>query len=146
MTNLDIARTLDKLAFFMALKEDNEFKINACLKAARSVRDCPQEVEDLLLAGESLTRIDGVGKILAKKIEDLVIFGEIRALTELLREFPETLYEINQIRGVGARTILKIWQEHGIVSMDGLGRHLRGGGRLNLPPHTEQRIREFFVT
>jgi DNA polymerase (family 10) len=145
MTNLDISRTLEKLAFFMALKDENEFKISACLKAARSVRDCPDEVEDLLLAGESLTRIDGVGKILAKKIEDLVIFGEIRALSELLKEFPEKLFEINQIRGIGAKTVRRLWQEHGIVSLEELRRHVHGGGALNVAPAMEQRIRDFLV-
>lgn len=145
MTNLEIAKTLEKLAFFMSLKDENELKIGVCLKAARSIRECTQEVEDLLVAGESLTHIDGVGKLLAKKIEDLVIFGEIKTLSELLREFPEGLYEINQIKGVGAKTILKIWHEHGISCLDALRRHMHDGNHLGLPAAIENRIREYLV-
>lgn len=144
MTNQEIARTFDKVAFFLALKDENEFKINAYSRAAKSIRELTVPVEDLLLAGEDLTRIDGIGKILAQKVEDLVIIGSLKLLDELLVEFPDSLYEITQIKGIGPRTILKIFDAHKICSLDELKRFLQSGEKLAVPAPYETRIKEFF--
>ncbi len=144
MTNQEIGRTFDKVAFFLALKDENEFKINAYARAARSIRELPIPVEDLLLAGEDLTKIDGIGKVLAQKVEDLVIIGSLKILDELLAEFPDSLYEMSQIKGVGPRTILKIFDAHHIRSLDELRRFLQSGEKLSVPAPCECRIREFF--
>jgi DNA polymerase (family 10) len=144
MTNLDIARTFDKVAFFLALKDENEFKIGAYARAARSLRELTVPVEDLLLAGEDLTKIDGIGKVLAQKVEDLVIIGSLKVLDELLAEFPESLFELSQIKGVGPRTIFKIYDAHQIRSLDELKRFLQSGEKLAVAAPYESRIREFF--
>ncbi|MCU0275645.1 MAG: helix-hairpin-helix domain-containing protein [Acidobacteria bacterium] len=143
MTNQEIARAFDKVAFFLALKDENEFKINAYAKAAKSIRELPVPVEDLLLAGEDLTKIDGIGKVLAQKVEDLVIIGSLKILDELLAEFPDSLYEMSQIKGVGPRTILKIFATHRIRSLDELKHFLERGDKLAVPAPYECRIREF---
>jgi DNA polymerase (family 10) len=144
MTNQEIARAFDKVAFFLALKNENEFKISAYARAAKSIRELPVPVEDLLLAGEDLTKVDGIGKVLAQKVEDLVIIGSLKVLEELLAEFPESLFEMSQIKGVGPRTILKIFDTHHLRSLDELKRFLLSGEKLAVPAPYESRIREFF--
>lgn len=144
MTNQEIARAFDKLAFFLSLKDDNEFKISAYTKAAKSIREYPVSIEDMLLAGEDLTRIDGIGKVLAQKVEDLVIIGSLKLLDELLAEFPDSLYEMSQIKGIGPKTILKIFDAHRIKSLDELRRFLLDGEKLAVPSPYEARIKEFF--
>lgn len=144
MTNQEIARSFDKVAFFLAMKDENEFKIGAYSRAAKSIRDLPVPVEDMLLAGEDLTKIDGIGKILAQKVEDLVIIGSLKALEELQAEYPESLYELAQIKGIGPKTILKLFEAHRIRSLDELRHFLLGGGKLAVPAPYESRIREFF--
>ena len=144
MTNQEIARAFDKVAFFMSLKDENEFKIGAYSKAAKSIREYPVSIEDMLLAGEDLTKIEGIGKILAQKVEDLVIIGSLKVLNELLAEFPDSLYEISQIKGIGPKTILKIFDIHKIKSLDELRQFLLNGEKLAVPAPYECRIREFF--
>jgi DNA polymerase (family 10) len=144
MTNQEIARTFDKLAFFLSLKDENEFKISAYTKAAKSIREYPVSIEDMLLAGEDLTRIEGIGKVLAQKVEDLVIIGSLKLLDELLAEFPDSLYEMSQIKGIGPKTILKIFDAHRIKSLDELRRFLLTGEKLAVPAPYEIRIKEFF--
>ena len=144
MTNQEIAHAFDKVAFFLALKDENEFKINAYSRAAKSLRELPVPVEDLLLAGEDLTKIDGIGKVLAQKIEDLVIIGSFKMLDELLAEFPDSLYEMSQIKGVGPRTIFKIFDAHRIRSLEELRCFLQSGEKLAIPAPYECRIKEFF--
>lgn len=144
MTNQEISLSFQKLAFFLSLKNESEFKINAYRKVARCIQKFPLSVEELLLAGLDLTQIPGIGKIIAKKIEDLIIIGEIKPLTELLREFPESLFEISQINGIGPKTILKIYQVHHIRSLAELGDHLRKGNRLTVASSFERKIRKHF--
>jgi len=144
MTNQEIARAFDKVAFFMSLKDENEFKIGAYSKAAKSIREYPVSIEDMLLAGEDLTKIEGIGKILAQKVEDLVIIGSLKVLNELLAEFPDSLYEISQIKGIGPKTILKIFDIHKIKSLDELKQFLQRGEKLSVPVIYESRIKEFF--
>ncbi|HEX7502366.1 MAG TPA: helix-hairpin-helix domain-containing protein [Acidobacteriota bacterium] len=144
MTNQEIARVFDKLAFFLSMKDENEFKIKAYIKAAKSIRDYPVSIEDMLLAGEDLTRIDGIGKVLAQKVEDLVIIGSLKILDELLAEFPDSLYEMSQIKGIGPKTILKIFDAHRLKSLEELRQFLLNGEKLAVPAPYECRIREFF--
>ena len=144
MTNQEIARAFEKLAFFLSLKDENECKIGAYTRAAKSIREYPVSIEDMLLAGEDLTRIEGIGKVLAQKVEDLVIIGSLKILDELLAEFPDSLYEMAQIKGIGPKTILKIFDAHRIKSLDELRQFLQNGDKLAVPAPYECRIKEFF--
>ncbi len=144
MTNQEIARIFDKVSFFLALKDENEFKISAYLKAAKSIREYPVSIEDMLLAGEDLTKIEGIGKILAQKVEDLIIIGSLKVLNELLAEFPDSLYEMSQIKGIGPKTILKIFESHKIKSLIELKQFLQNGEKLTIAAPYECRIKEFF--
>jgi DNA polymerase (family 10) len=144
MINQEIARVFDKVAFFLSLKGENEFKIGAYTKVAKSIREYPVSIEDMLLAGEDLTRIDGIGKILAQKVEDLVIIGSLKILDELQAEFPDSLFEMSQIKGIGPKTILRIFDAHKIKSLSELRLFLQSGEKLAIPAPYESRIKEFF--
>lgn len=144
MTNNEIAKTLDKVAFFLSLKDENDLKISAYAKAAKSIREYPVPIEDMLLAGEDLTKIDDIGKVMAQKVEDLVIIGSLKILDDLLSEFPESLLEMTQIKGIGPKTILKIYDTHRIKSLAELRQFLQSGEKLAVPTPFESKIREFF--
>ena len=144
MTNQEIANVFEKVAFFLSLKDENEFKVSAYFKAAKSIRELPVAVEDILLAGEDLTKIEGIGKILAQKVEDLVIIGSLKILDELLFEFPESLFGMSQIKGIGPKTIFRIFDTHKIKSLGELKQFLQRGEKLAIATPYEGRIKEFF--
>jgi len=144
MTNQEIANVFDKVAFFLSLKDENEFKVSAYVKAAKSIRELPVAIEDMLLAGEDLTKIESIGKILAQKVEDLVIIGSLKILDELLFEFPDSLYGMSQIKGIGPKTIFKIFDTHKIKSLGELKQFLQTGEKLAIATPYECRIKEFF--
>jgi len=77
-------------------------------------------------------------------VEDLVIIGSLKVLNDLLSEFPDSLYEMSQIKGIGAKTILKIFDAHRICSLDELKQFLQRGEKLAVPAPFENRIKEFF--
>jgi DNA polymerase (family 10) len=144
MTNHEIARTFDKVAFFLALQDENDTKINVYSRAARNINDYPVAIEDLLLAGEDLMKIEGVGKVLAQQLEDLVIIGSLQILNEMLKKFPESLFELVQIKGIGPKTILKIYANHNIKSLGELKLFLGSGEPLAIASPSVSKIQEFF--
>jgi DNA polymerase (family X) len=144
MTNHEIAKTFDKVVFFLSLQDENDAKINIYSRAAKSINEYPVAIEDMLLAGEDLTKIEGVGKILAQQLEDLVIIGSLQILNELLKEFPESLYEMTQIKGIGPKTILKVFSNHKIKSLAELKLFLQSGGNLAIAAPSVSKIQEFF--
>jgi len=144
MTNHEIARTFDKVVFFLSLHDENDAKINVYFRAARSINEYPVAIEDMLLAGDDLTKIEGIGKILAQQLEDLVIIGSLQVLNEMLKKFPESLYEMSQIKGIGPKTIMKIYANHKIKSLAELKLFLRGGKNLAIAASSVSKIQEFF--
>jgi DNA polymerase (family 10) len=144
MTNREIARIFDKTAFFLSLQDENDAKIGVYTRAAKNINDYPAAVEDMLLAGDDLMKIEGVGKILAQQLEDLVIVGSMHILEDMLKKFPESLYELAQIKGIGPKTILKIYSHHQIKSLAELKLFLRGGESLAIAAPAVIKIQEFF--
>jgi DNA polymerase (family 10) len=144
MTNHSIARAFEKTAFYLALQDENDAKINVYARAAKNIYDYPLALEDMLLAGEDLMKIEGVGKILAQQIEDLVILGSLQILNDLLKKFPESLYELSQIKGIGPKTILKIYTNHAIKSLAELNLFLKSGEKLAIAAPSLNKIQEFF--
>jgi DNA polymerase (family 10) len=143
MTNREIARIFDKTAFFLSLQDENDAKIGVYARAAKNINDYPAAIEDMLLAGDDLMKIEGIGKILAQQIEDLVIIGSLHILDEMLKRFPESLYELAQIKGIGPKTILKIYSQHQIKSLAELRSFLRGGANLAVAAPAMSKIQEF---
>jgi DNA polymerase (family 10) len=144
MTNHEIARAFDKLAFFLSLQDENDVKINVYARAAKNIHDYPLAIEDMLLAGEDLMKIEGVGKILAQQIEDLVIIGHLQILNDMLKKYPESLYGLSQIKGIGPKTILKIHTNHKIKSLAELEIFLLSGASLAVSAASASKIQEFF--
>jgi DNA polymerase (family 10) len=144
MTNHEIARTFDKVAFFLSLQDENDTKVNVYSRAARNIYDHPVAIEDMLLAGEDLMKIEGVGKVLAQQLEDLVIIGHLQVLNEIFKKFPESLYELSQIKGIGPKTILKIFSNHNIKSLAELKLFLQSGETLAIAAPSVGKIQEFF--
>ena len=144
MTNHEIARAFDKVAFFLSLQDENDAKINVYSRAAKNINDYPVAIEDMLLAEQDLMKIEGIGKILAQQLEDLVIIGSLQILNEMLKKFPESLYEMSQIKGIGPKTILKIYANHKIKSLAELKLFLRSGESLAIAAPAVSKIQEFF--
>jgi len=144
MTNHEIAKTLDKVSFFLSLQDEHDVKITIYARAAKNINDHPLAVEDMLLAGEDLMKIDGIGKVLAQQIEDLVIIGSLQTLNDLLKKFPESLYDFSQIKGIGPKTILKIYQSHNIKSLAELRQFWQSGENLAIAAPSVSKIQEFF--
>src|SRR5213592_2442253 len=78
MQNPDIARLFDEVADLLEIQDANPFRVRAYRNAARTIRDFPEPIADLVRAGtKDLTDIAGIGDDLAEKITDIVTTGEL---------------------------------------------------------------------
>lgn len=141
--NKEIAQIFLKIADLLELQEDS-FKPRAYRRAARSLEQLDEDIDDIAVRGE-LENIRGVGKALAKKIEEYLETGDIDYLDKLQDEINPGLIELLQIPDVGPKTVRVLHEELGISSVEELRtaldnqkvRELRGFG-----PTSEERIRQ----
>src|SRR5436853_187749 len=87
MQNPDIARLFDEVADLLEIQDANPFRVRAYRNAARTIRDFPEPLTDLVRAGtKDLTEIPGIGDDLAEKITEIVTSGALPLQQQLARK------------------------------------------------------------
>lgn len=115
MENKPIARTLRLLSQLMELHEVNPFKIKSIANAAFKVDKLPFKISGKSV--EEMEKIDGVGKSVAAKINELVQTGTIAELEDLLAATPPGVVEMLKIKGIGPKKVAVIWREMAIENV-----------------------------
>jgi DNA polymerase (family 10) len=115
MENKPIARTLRLLSQLMELHEVNPFKIKSIANAAFKVDKLPFRIAEKSV--DEMEKIDGIGKSVAAKVNELVQNGTMSELEDLLAATPEGVVEIMRIKGIGAKKVATIWREMGIETV-----------------------------
>jgi len=87
--------------------------------AAKAIRDSAASVEEMARAG-TVTKLPGVGKTIAEKIDALLETGTIPAADKLKAKFPPGLVEVTRIPGLGPKRARKLFDELGISSLEEL--------------------------
>jgi len=106
MQNADIARLLDEVADLLEISEANPFKVRAYHNAARTVRDHPEPLAELVRAGGfDLTELPSIGEGIAEEIEALVATGELPQRRALVRKLPPGLLDLLRIAGLGPKRV-----------------------------------------
>lgn len=116
MEKKEIQDVLEEIALLMELKGENPFKVRAYTNAARALGTVEQDVATLVET-KSLKKIKGIGEGIAKKIEEMVVAGRSTRLDKLRAEFPETVFELFRIPGLGAKKIKILHQELEITTL-----------------------------
>ena len=70
--NAEIAAIFDQTADLLEIKGENQFRVRAYRRAARTIEGLPQSVRSMLAAEADLSELPGIGKDLAGKIADIV--------------------------------------------------------------------------
>jgi DNA polymerase (family 10) len=115
MRNSDIAAILEEVADLLELKAV-AFKPNAYRKAARSVREMGQELEEYRKK-EDLRAIPGVGEAIAKKVEEILDTGRLRYLDEMKEELPAGLLQLMEVPDIGPKTAMRLYKELRITNL-----------------------------
>ncbi|MGB2842186.1 MAG: DNA polymerase/3'-5' exonuclease PolX [Halobacteriota archaeon] len=145
MINLDIAGIFDEMADILEVKGENQFKIRAYRRAARTIETLTQDLKVIAERGgvKELKKIPGVGEGIAKKILEIAKTGDCKKHIELKREVPAGLLELLAIPRVGPKTIAKVHEEIGISSieeLEGAAKSHKLEGLLGLGAKVEENI------
>ncbi|MDT8383149.1 MAG: DNA polymerase/3'-5' exonuclease PolX [Gammaproteobacteria bacterium] len=131
--NEDIAKIFEEMADLLEIEDANPFRVRAYRNAARTVRGLGQELREMLDSGEDLTRLPGIGRDLAGKIDEILSTGHARALDTLHREVPASLEGLLAIPGLGPKRVKALYQNLHISNPQQLADAARHGRLQKLP-------------
>lgn len=121
MTNLEIAKLLRSVAAALQVKPQHpatRFRIIAYNNAADAIEHATSEAKDLWDDGE-LERIPGVGKGIARDLDELFKTGKVAPFEEIFVGLPPAMFELMDVPGIGAKRAYKLSQELGISKAHG---------------------------
>lgn len=147
--NRDIAAKFDELADLLEIEGANAFRVRAYRNAARTIRDLPQTVAQLVREDADLTELPGIGEDLARKTREVVETGELGALQKVVQSVPESLIEVMGVAGLGPKRVKTLYEQLGVKDVDGLKQAAQAGKIQTLSgfgAKTEQNILQELAT
>lgn len=119
MTKKEVCAILEEIALLLELSGENPFKARSYVNVARELEKSDADVE-VLVRDRRLREIKGIGDALEQKIEELVTTGRLEYHQELRAQYPESLFDLFRIPGLGAKKIKVLHEELKINSLDEL--------------------------
>ncbi len=126
MDKKKLIQALEDMTVLLQLDGANSFASSAHSRAARALGDFDGDIDALAAEGK-LTDISGVGKGIAKKIQEFSESGKITELEELRERIPPGVVEMTRIPGFGAKKARVIVAELGIIELEMLKKACEDG-------------------
>lgn len=106
MRNSEVAGVLYDIADMLEM-QNVDFKPAAYRKAARSVEESPQDINEIYKSEgkDGLMKLPGVGASISEKIEELLTTGKLKYYDELKKKFPKHISELMEVPGLGPKRI-----------------------------------------
>ncbi len=125
MMNKKVAQILNEIADLLEVKGE-DFKPRAYRKAARKIASMKGDITVYHEEG-TLREIEGVGKAIEGKIEEMIETGSIEYLEELKEELPSGLIEVMGVPDIGPKSAKKLYEELEVVDLDTLKEEAESG-------------------
>jgi DNA polymerase (family 10) len=119
LNNAALAQALDELGDLYELDGAESYRVIAYRNAARSIRDAPMSVAQLVREGRA-TELNGIGKTLDEKLRALLETGDIPAAQKLRARIPVGLISVMHLPGFGPRRARRLYDELQVDSLDAL--------------------------
>lgn len=126
-----IAEILDEIALLLEIKGENPFKTRAYRNGAETVRNYDGDIIAKAAAGE-LDGIKGIGAALQDKLHELATTGALAFHQNLRSEFPEGLFELFTIQGLGPKKVRALYDQLGVSSIELLKKACNDGSAAGL--------------
>ncbi|HLG20562.1 MAG TPA: DNA polymerase/3'-5' exonuclease PolX [Bdellovibrionota bacterium] len=126
-----VAEALEEIAVLLELKGENPFKVRAYSAGARTLESVDGDLGSLMSSGR-LWEMKGIGAALKEKITELAQTGKLVYLEKLRKEFPETLFDLLKVQGLGPKKVKVLYEELGIESLEQLEKACRENRLLKL--------------
>ena len=119
MTNADVCEILEQIGAMLELKGENPFKSRAYFNAVQTIRALDVSVQELV-EQKRLSSLKGFGKVLTKKITELVQTGKLDYYEKLKGSVPSGLFEIAALPGLDRRKVGLLYVKLGVSTLDDL--------------------------
>ena len=120
MDNQRIANTLAQLADLLEFTGANAFRLRAYRNGARIINDMTESLAKQVDEGADLTKLDGIGKSVSEKINELVKTGGLKQLDELFEVIPKTVLDLLNVPKLGPKKCAALFNELGIENLEQL--------------------------
>ncbi|ACX52880.1 DNA-directed DNA polymerase [Ammonifex degensii KC4] len=143
MRNAEVCAIFREMAAIMEILGEDPYRIRAYQRAVQNIENLPEDIAVIAARGE-LTKIPGIGKELARKIEEILATGTLQKYEELKRKVPPGLVELLQVPGIGPKTAKLLYERLGVKSLAELEQLAKEGKLKGLPgigAKTEENIR-----
>ncbi len=119
MNREEMAETLEKIALLLELKGENPFKVRAYRQGAEIVLSMEEDVVELA-KNDELKGVKGIGEALRDKLGEMANTGGLEFYENLKSEFPETIFSLFDVQGLGPKKIKALYDSLGVDSVDKL--------------------------
>ena len=127
-----MAEILERIALLLELKGENPFKVRAYRQGAETVLAMEGDVVELA-KNDELKGIKGIGDALRDKLGELAKTGSLGFYENLKKEFPETVFALFEIQGLGPKKIKAMYDALGVDSLEKLKAACEEGKVAALP-------------
>ncbi|MBE7497420.1 MAG: DNA polymerase/3'-5' exonuclease PolX [Verrucomicrobiaceae bacterium] len=131
MTRQEAATIFERIATLLELKGENPFKTRAYRTGAEIVESFSGDIMQLA-ADNQLAGIKGLGEALRDKLHEMATTGRLEFYEKLKKEFPETLFELFDIQGLGPKKVAALHAKLGVSSVADLKRVCADGSAADL--------------
>lgn len=143
--NKDIADIFNSVADLLDIRGESQYRVRAYRSAARTIEGLSRSAADMIEQGEDLSKLSGIGKDLAGKIEQIVDSGRLPLLEQLKADMPGELGDLMRVPGLGPKRVARLHDELDVTTLDDL-EEAAEQGRISemegLGKKTEERIAE----
>lgn len=126
MTREEAADILNRIALLLELKGENPFKIRAYKSGAEVVESYAGDIMQLA-ADQKLAGIKGIGDALRDKLHEMAATGKLEFFDKLKAEFPDGLFELFEVQGLGPKKIAALYSQLQVGSIADLKRVCESG-------------------
>ncbi len=130
-SNISIAAHYFEIADWLEIQGENSFRVRAYRTAAENIRDLSTSLSGMVVRGEDISELRGIGAAIADKTKELIQTGKIEFLEELRRKYPASLLALMNVPGLGAKKVGVLFAELGVTDLSSL-RKACEEGRIRL--------------
>ena len=123
---------LETIAKLLELKGENLFRIRAYTNTCRALETFSGNFQ-LAATNNELGDLNGIGEAIAKKISEYVVTGELEYFEKLQAEFPDTIFELFELQGLGGKKIKALYDHLQIKAIIDLEAACKDGRVAKLP-------------
>ncbi len=126
MKNIELAKILKDISAILELK-GIEFKPRAYQKAAQTIESLSEDLDEIYKKEgiKGLKKLSGVGESIAKKIEEFLKTGKIKAYEQLKKKTKIDLESLRKIPGLGPKKIRLLYKKLKIKNINELEKAIK---------------------